>query len=100
MRKYKDIHDKKQPPATFRPFLWWTKWENIDIEEDKEDIIVSIINEGNLDQWRWLINTYGKDTIANILKKRLESEFHPESRNLAKTIFPIIEFRHARTGAH
>ena len=34
------------------------------------------------------------------LKKRLISEFHPESRNLAKVIFSIQEFRHARTSAH
>ncbi len=100
MRKHQDIHGKKQPPETFRPFLWWAKWEDIDIEEDREDIIVSIINEGNLDQWKWLINSYGKDAIANILKKRLASEFHPESRNLAKVIFPATEFQHARTGTH
>jgi len=100
VQNHKKTHKKKHLPETFRPLLWWAKWEDIDIEEDKEDIIVSIINEGNLDQWKWLIHTYGKDTIAGILRKRLASEFHPESRNLAKVIFPVTEFRHARTGTH
>ena len=100
MDEHKNTHKKRQPPKTFRPFLWWARWEDVDTEEDKEDIIVSIINEGNLDQWKWLISTYGKDTIGKILKKRLISEFHPESRNLAKVIFSIQEFRHARTSAH
>jgi len=100
MAKRKSFHAKRQPPQTFRPFLWWTRWEDVDIEEDREDIIVSIINEGNLDQWRWLIHTYGKDTIARVLAKRLVSEFHPESRNLAKLLFSIPKFQHVRTSAH
>jgi len=84
----------------FRPFLWWAKWEDIDIKEDKEDIIVSAINEGTLDHWRWLINTYGKETIRKVLEKRLATEFHPESRSLAKLIFSISNFQHARKGVH
>lgn len=84
----------------FRPFVWWTKWEDVDVEESKEDLVVSAINEGTLDHWRWLIQTYGKDEICRILKKRLATEFHPESRNLAQLVFSIPNFRHARGGAH
>jgi hypothetical protein len=91
---------KKQLPEIFRPFLWWAKWEDLDTEEDKEDIIVSAVNEGTLDHWRWIMRTYGKDKICKILQKRLATEFHPESRNLAKLIFSVSDFRHARGGAH
>ena len=91
---------KKHPPEMFRPLLWWAKWKEIDIEEDREDIIVNAVNEGTLAHWRWLINTYGKETIRKILKKRLATEFHPESRNLAKLIFSISDFRHARRSTH
>lgn len=91
---------KKQPPKIFRPFIWWTKWEDLDIHEDKEDIITSAVNEGTLDHWRWLIKTYGKEAIRKLLAKRLASEFHPESRNLAKLIFSVSDFRHARGGVH
>ncbi len=90
------ISSKKKPPETFRPFLWSLRWNDIDAEKDKEDIIVNTINEGSLDHWRWIIQTYGKKTIAKILAKHLESEFHPESRNLAKIIFPFSQFRNAR----
>lgn len=93
-------NEKVQPPSIFRPFLWWAKWEDIDIEKDKEDIIVSAINEGWLDHWRWLVKTYGKDTIRKVLGRRMTSEFHPESRNLARVIFSIPHFRHARKRAH
>lgn len=87
---------KKQLPTAFRPLLWSLRWKDIDVEEDKEDIIVNIINEGTLAQWRWIIKTYSKETIRAILEKRLETEFHPESGNLAKAVFSLSHFRHAR----
>ena len=91
---------RKQPPEIFRPFIWWTKWDDVDVQEDKEDLVVSAVNEGTLAHWRWLVKTYGKEEIRKILQKRLATEFHPESRNLAKLIFSVSDFRHARGGAH
>lgn len=91
---------KKQPPEIFRPFIWWAKWEDVDVQEDKEDLVISAVNEGTLDHWRWIVKSYGKEEIRGILQKRLVSEFHPESRNLAKLIFSVPNFRHARGSAH
>ena len=92
--KMKGIEEinRHQPPEMFRPLLWGLRWKDIDIEKDKEDIIVNAVNEGRLDHWRWLIQTYGKDTIRSILERRLETEFHLESRNLAKIIFSANRF--------
>lgn len=80
----------------FKPLLWSLKWEGIDMEEDKEDIILNTINEGTLAHWHWIIETYGKEAIRKILERHLDSEFHPESRNLAKIVFSLAQFRHAR----
>ena len=90
----------QQLPEIFRPFLWWAKWEDLDVYKDKEDIIMSGLNEGTLDHWRWIIKTYGKKEVREVLRKRLITEFHPESRNLAKLIFSVPDFRHARKGAY
>ncbi|OGY54401.1 MAG: hypothetical protein A3C82_00860 [Candidatus Wildermuthbacteria bacterium RIFCSPHIGHO2_02_FULL_47_12] len=98
--KRKTMVSKKQLPEIFRPFLWWAKWGDLDVEVDKEDIIVSAVNEGSLSHWRWLIGMYGKDTIRKVLENRLASEFHPESRSLAKAIFSLSGFRHARESIH
>lgn len=86
----------KKPPQMFRPLLWSFRWNDIDITEDKDTIIVNAINEGSLDHWRWIIRTYGKKTIKRILEQHPASEFHPESRNLAKVIFSISKFRYVR----
>lgn len=90
------IKVRTAPPSDFRPLLWSLRWSAVDIDEDKDDIIVNTVNEGSLDQWRWLIRTYGKDTIRHILQDKLATEFHPGSRNLAKIIFSIPHFRNAR----
>jgi len=88
--------NRHQPPEIFRPLLWSLKWSEIDVDEDREDIIMGAINDGTLEHWRWIIKTYGKETVREILEHHLASEFHPESLNLARTIFSLHSLRHAR----
>ena len=83
-------------PESFRPLLWSLRWDDIDIWEDREDIIINTINDGTWDQWRWLTRIYGKTEIARVISKRLVTEFHPESRRLAELVFNALITRHAR----
>lgn len=83
-------------PESFRPLLWSLKWDDVDINKDKNDIILNTVNEGTLDQWRWILQTYGKEVIRETLAKRLATEFHPESRNLARVIFDLPPLSYAR----
>ena len=87
-------------PGNLRPLLWSLRWKELNTEKDKEDIIVNTVNDGTLAQWKWLIKTFGKGTIRRILMGRLATEFHPESRNLARIVFNIPRFRNAQRGAH
>lgn len=80
----------------FRPLLWSFRFDDLDVEEDRDDIIMNTINEGGLRHWRWIIQTYGKNEVSRVLAKHLESEFHPESRNLAQLVFSVPTLRHAR----
>lgn len=83
-------------PLSFRPLLWSFRWDSLDVEKDKEDIILNTINDGTLDQWRWLVRTYGKKIIHDVLEHRLVTEFHPESRRLASLVFDNPQYLHAR----
>ena len=83
-------------PETLRPLLWSLRWEDINLEREKEEIIVSVINDGSLEQWRWLVKTYGRETIKQVLSRRLTTEFHPESRRLAEVLFGLTLSRYAR----
>mgnify|MGYP001560908410 FL=1 len=83
-------------PPSLRPLVWGLKWDELDVNEDKEDIMLGVINGGTVQDWQWLQTTYGKDAIRRVLENRLSSEIYPESRNLAKILFSVNSFRHAR----
>ena len=83
-------------PNSLRPLLWGLKWDELTIEDDKDDIIVGVVNGGKIADWVWLRSVYGDDTIKMVLEKRLASELYPESRNLAKIFFGVNSFRYAR----
>jgi len=87
---------KEKIPESLRPLLWGLKWEELNIEDDKEDIILGVVNGGMMANWKWLRSVYGEGAVKNILEKRLESELYLESRNLAKIFFMVQSFRHAR----
>ena len=92
------MHRFNKLPESLRPLTWGLKWSQLNIDDDKEDIIVNVVNGGRLDDWRWLLSVYGEDTIRRVLERRLISELYPESRNLAKIFFGVNSFRHARRG--
>jgi hypothetical protein len=96
MSKAKTDAKKQKLPEMFRPLLWSFRWRDIDIEENKEDIILNAVNDGTLDHWRWLLKTYGKEEIKRVLNGRLITEFHPESLRLAQLIFGTFSPHHAR----
>ncbi|KKT74738.1 MAG: hypothetical protein UW71_C0015G0012 [Parcubacteria group bacterium GW2011_GWB1_44_7] len=80
--------------------MWGLKWDELNINDDKEDIILGVINGGTIRDWQWLRTTYGKDTVRRVLENRLSSEIYPESRNLAELFFSVNSFRHARRSAN
>jgi hypothetical protein len=92
----KKTRKKQGIPESFKPILWGLDWDRLDATADREDIVVNAINEGTLDQWRWIRATYGDAKIRSIIKHRLSSEFHPESMNLARIVFGIKPLTHAR----
>lgn len=97
----KAMSAKKQSlPLSFKPLLWDLKWTALNVIRDREDIILATINEGTLAQWKWITDVYGKKTVRAILEHRLATEFHPESRNLARVIFGVKQFRNARKHTH
>ena len=89
------LKDEK-PPKIFRPILWWQRWDTLDTWEDRRDIIMSALTNGRLEHVRWIIQAYGKEEIKRVLSECLETEFHHGARNLARVLFSISHFRHAR----
>lgn len=99
MKKAKQTK-KTKLPITFRPILWSLRWNELDTDRDKEDIIMAAINEGTLAQWKWITAHYGKQKIRHVLENRLVSELHPESLQLARIAFGVKNIRYARKRAY
>ncbi|OHA19038.1 MAG: hypothetical protein A3C08_03550 [Candidatus Taylorbacteria bacterium RIFCSPHIGHO2_02_FULL_47_18] len=96
MKENRGVFIQNKLPNSFRPLLWSLKWEDVDVDKDKSDIILAAVNEGTLEQWRWIIRMYGREAIRETLANRLATEFHPESGNLAKVVFDLPKLSYAR----
>ena len=83
---------KKQLPAIFKPILWGLKWGSLDVWKDRESIILTALNNGDLEHLKWITETYSKDEIRKVLSHRLKTEIYPESRHLARVLFSIPNF--------
>lgn len=83
-------------PESFRPLLWWVKWDALNAWENRRDIILAAMTNGRIEHVRWIIYTYGRDEIRRVLSDCLVTEIHSGARNLARVLFGVADFKHAR----
>lgn len=79
----------KTLPQSFKPLLWSYDFSRINPKKDKKLIIINTINYGDLEQWRWLIRTYGKKEIKDILEHVPASEIRRHVHRLVSLIFNV-----------
>jgi hypothetical protein len=87
-------------PENLRRLLWSYDFERIDAQKHQKTLIVQAINYGNLADWRWLSDTYGRDALRRTLRSIPASEFRPQARRLAGLMFGIERFNYAPRGTH
>lgn len=86
----------------FRPILWSYRFEDIDSEKHKEEIIVNTINYGDLAHWRWIIACYGLREVQNVLTTIPVTAIRHHVRRLVSLLLGISdhEFNHTSRGTH
>jgi hypothetical protein len=87
-------------PETFRPLLWSYDFDRVDPLRHKKTIVVQAINYGTLAQWRWLIRSYGRDGVREILTHISASELKPRAQRLASLVFGVDRLNYAPRGSH
>ena len=87
-------------PDTFRTLLWSHDFSQIDPVRHKKTIIVQTLNYGTLDQWRWLIKSYGREGVREVLVQISASELKPRALRLAALVFRTNRFNYAPRGTH
>lgn len=95
-------HTSKKLPEIFRPLLWSYRFEEIDPEAHRKEIIINAINYGDLKHWKWLTARYGRAGVRRVLTSVPVTELRPHIRKLVGMFFGIAdtEFRHAPRGSH
>jgi hypothetical protein len=87
-------------PETFRPLLWSYDFSRIDPLKHKKTIIVQTLNYGTLAHWRWLVQSYGREGVRDVLTHVPASEIKPRSLRLASLVFGVERFNYAPRGTH
>ena len=69
-------------PKVIIPFLWSYYQKKIDLQRDRERIILNLLNLGSKDATDWLFSFYPKSLIRRVLKERgSKGELSPKSLN-------------------
>jgi hypothetical protein len=87
-------------PETFRPLLWSYDFSRIDPLKHKKTISVQALNYGTLAHWRWLVQSYGREGVRDVLTHVPASEIKSRSLRLASLVFGVQRFNYAKRGTH
>lgn len=82
-------------PISFKPLFWSYDFSNINLEESIKSIIVNTINYGDLRQWKWIADYYGKNSLRKEFSKIPRSEIRPQALKLAELLFSIKPSKYA-----
>lgn len=59
--------EKIQIPEFLRPYFWDVEFEDLEIKKHAFLVIKRVLDRGNLRDIRWLVATYGKDSIKKVV---------------------------------
>jgi len=93
------VKNKQLLPSHFKPLFWGYRFDSINPVNSKRLIIVNTLNYGNLKQWKWLIDNYGRENLRRTIKLIPESEFRKQVIPLIKILFNINKFKYVSRGS-
>jgi len=85
---------KLRLPEFFSPLLWSYDFSSIDVERDKQRIIINTINYGQWKHWQWIVNYYGEENIKQFIENTPISEFRPRALKLVSILLGIKNLKY------
>src|SRR3989338_217518 len=82
-------------PQWFQKLYWWGNSLTIDAQNNQRVVVTQIINRGTWDQWKWLVKTYGKSELVEIIKNIPVSEFRAGALKLVSLLLGISKMNYA-----
>lgn len=56
----------REIPKSLQGALWSANVSKLDLEKDRAYIVNQVLSYGTLDEIRWLMKAYGKDTVKQV----------------------------------
>jgi len=89
----------KKLPKEFKHLMWSYNFSKIDLDKNKERIIINTINYGQWKHWQWLSSYYGKQQLKKIIQETPKSEFrNTRALNLISLILGIKKIHYETRG--
>ena len=76
-------------PTFLKSNFWFVKFNELDLERDKEFIIFQILNYGGFEDWKWLFSNYPHDVIRRIVGESLATAWFSRTLYLWQKILNI-----------
>lgn len=67
---YNNIMSGNDIPKEFKKYFWSVDFDSLDINRSKEYIVFQLLEFGDEKAVRWLFETYKKNEIINVLKRK------------------------------
>ncbi len=88
--------NRTQLPEYLRSYFWDVAFEELEIKTHSFLVIKRVLDRGNLRDIRWLVKTYGKDTLKKGVKEtkdlaRPTGNFWADMLDLDKNQIPCLE---------
>ena len=85
---------KLRLPEFFSPLLWSYDFFSIDLERDKQRIVINTINYGQWKHWQWIVRYYGEKNIKQFIENTPISEFRPRALKLVSILLEIKDLKY------
>lgn len=82
-------------PSFFKPLFWSYKFSSINPKEHKKTLIISTINYGSWKHWLWIIDSYGKKKLKEIIQEIPKTEFREPALKLICLLLGIKKMKYA-----
>lgn len=82
-------------PSSAIKYFWDVDVRMLDEQKHERLIISRLLNFGRLEDWRWLVHTYGRNRLSTVLNSESRLSLRDPARTLAKIMFTWATFYQA-----
>lgn len=71
--------------------MWSVDVAKLDLEKDRAYIVNQVLSYGTLDEIRWLMKTYGKDTVKQVFLNQPIKVYTPSAFKFSQLLLDLPE---------